>query len=342
MSGTSLDGLDLCAVTFKNNFSSFEIIASNTLPYNTYWHDKLDDAYNYSKKELSKLHLEYGQYLGQQALHFIQEELVEHVAYIASHGHTVYHQPENNYTLQIGSGVEISKLTQLPVIYDFRTQDIRLGGQGAPLVPVGDALLFSDYDACLNLGGFANISFDRGGKRQAFDICPVNIVLNRLAKTMGYEYDHKGTIAQKGKVNSSVFKDLNLLAYYSLKPPKSLGREFIENEFWPIILKSNTTTTDQLSTCCEHIGSQIGGVLREKKITSVLVSGGGAYNSFLLKCIQKYCDTSLIIGEDSLVNFKEALIFALLGGLRLHNKDNIWASVTGASKNHSSGQMVFP
>ena len=220
MSGTSLDGLDIAAVEFSYNDTkwSFKLKEAETIPYTDELKKRLETAHTLSGIELTNLNAEYGIFLGEQATKFIEQTKFA-ADLIASHGHTVFHQPENGFTLQIGSGAHLAAKSNCLTICDFRTGDVVLGGQGAPLVPIGDSLLFSEYDYCLNLGGFANISYDKNGVRLAFDNCPVNIVLNPLAEKFGLPYDKNGDLGRKGKVNESLLNKLNALTYYQQQPP---------------------------------------------------------------------------------------------------------------------------
>jgi anhydro-N-acetylmuramic acid kinase len=250
------------------------------------------------------------------------------------------HQPENGITLQVGDGQTIADATGQKVICDFRTQDVNLGGQGAPLVPIGDELLFSDYDYCLNLGGFSNISFHENGKRIAYDVCPVNIVLNKYAKELGFEYDDKGQIAANGTYLMQLESDLRLLEYYQQKPPKSLGLEWVQKEIFPRLESVKRKPEDLLRTFTDHVAWALAEVL--PKNARVLVTGGGAFNEYLINKVKEEKEIDLIVPDQQLINFKEALIFAFLGLLKSENKVNCLSSVTGASKDHSSGEVFYP
>lgn len=341
MSGTSLDGIDLVYVKFlKNDYSCFEIVHSETVPYSGEWKQLLQNAIHFSSDELLSLDVTYGEYLGGVINNFIYDYKIKVVDFIASHGHTVLHQPEKGITVQVGSGKEIVKITKRKVVCDFRTQDVDLGGQGAPLVPIGDELLFSDYDFCLNLGGFSNVSFKENGERVAFDICPVNIVLNYYANKIGLEYDESGKIAASGKVNKKLLEALNSLDFYKKEPPKSLGLEWVLKEVIPLIDEFEKDIPTILRTFVEHIAVQIAEIVKKSK--SVLITGGGFFNFFLIERI-KFCG-NITIAESTvaLVNYKEALIFAFLGVLRVDSQVNCLKSVTGASRDHSSGVVFLP
>ncbi|MFZ2284226.1 MAG: anhydro-N-acetylmuramic acid kinase, partial [Lutibacter sp.] len=231
----------------------------------------------------------------------------------------------------------ITSITGIKTICDFRVQDVALGGQGAPLVPVGDELLFSEYDYCLNLGGFSNISFNKNQQRIAFDICPVNIVLNHYVTSLNMEYDDKGKIASEGNIEKNLLSALNSLAFYNDVKPKSLGYEFVAETIFPMIDKHNLSIKDILRTFVEHIAIQISKKIDSASGKTMLVTGGGAFNTFLIERLQSYTKTQLIIPEETIINYKEALVFALLGFLKDEGKNNCLKSVTGASKDHCSG-----
>ena len=339
MSGTSLDGIDLVYTRFdKNEYKNFTILSAETISYTEDWKKKLKNAIHFSKDDLIKLDTEYGELLADKINLFIKKYNIKDVDFIASHGHTVLHQPDEGITLQVGSGKIISEITKRKVVCDFRTQDVQLGGQGAPLVPIGDELLFSNYNYCVNLGGFANVSFKEKKSRIAFDICPVNIVLNHYVQKLGCEYDDGGKIASKSEVNSELLEKLNSLDFYNKKPPKSLGLEWVQSIIFPIIDDLELDVPIILRTFVEHAAIQIGKIIHKNK--SVLITGGGVFNSFLMSRIEFYSEQNLEIQPKELINYKEALIFAFLGLLRVDNQVNCLKSVTGAVKNHSSG-IIF-
>ncbi len=341
MSGTSLDGIDLVYTSiFKENGEySYQILNSKTIPYPKKWEDTLRNAFYSSEYKLKQLDKAYGVYLGEVVNEFIQNNSLKNIDFIASHGHTVFHKPNEGFTLQIGNGQQISNTTNLKVVCDFRTQDVLLGGQGAPLVPIGDKLLFSEYDYCLNLGGFSNISFDKNNERIAFDICPVNIVLNYYVKQLGFNFDDKGEVAKSGNINSNLLKALNSISFYSFPIPKSLGFEFVEEEIIPLINSFKLPVKDILRTLVAHISEKIVEQLKNSTSKKMLVTGGGAYNEFLIEEITRLTNCNIVTPSNVLIDFKEALIFAFLGVLRLENQVNCLRSVTGAKKNHSSGKI---
>ena len=342
MSGTSLDGIDiLCANFCFNTKWSFKILNFETIPYSENWIETLRKLTQYSKTELNEIDNNYSNYLGHTILKFIDKNKLEHIDFIASHGHTALHKPSEGYTYQIGNQQIVADILQKKLICDFRIQDVKFGGQGAPLVPIGDELLFSDYDYCINLGGFANISFKNNEGRIAFDICPVNIVLNYYVSQLGFQYDDEGKIAASGYINYSLLEKLNSLEYYSLSPPKSLGLEWVEDCIFPLIESYKLQVEDVLRTFVEHSAIQISNFLSKENSNSI-ITGGGAYNKFLIERIKLFSKSKIVIPDNDIIEYKEALIFGLLGVLKLRNEVNCLRSVTGASKDHSSGKVFSP
>ena len=339
MSGTSLDGLDICYAKFQNITNwEFEILKTETIPYSIKWKIRLQNAILLSAEDLLALDKEYGFYLGEKTQEFISKNNIADLDFIASHGHTVFHQPQRKFTLQIGDGRAIKLTTKKPVIYDFRSQDVLMGGNGAPLVPIGDELLFSQYDACLNLGGFSNISLQKNHQRIAFDISPVNVVLNYFAEKLGKNYDENGDFARNGAINFKILEQLNALTFYQKSAPKSLGVEFVNSVVFPLL--KDETPENIIATFTEHIAEQIAKVFNDNQLKTVLVTGGGTFNTYLLEKIREKSQTELIVPDENIINFKEALIFAFMGVLRLRNEVNVLCSATGSSENHCSGILV--
>ena len=343
MSGTSLDGIDLCLSSFEFDTSwKFQITAAQTVKYSEEWQQRLRAAINLNSKEIESLNEEYTRFLANVIQSFIETHRVTIIDAVCSHGHTVFHEPSLGKTLQIGNLPVLATYLKQVVVCDFRTQDVALGGQGAPLVPIGDALLFSEYDYCLNLGGFANISFEHHNKRMAFDICPINIVLNHYVASLGMVYDSEGQIAAKGTVCKPLLKELNELKFYTLEPPKSLGLEWVQSEILPLIETYELEVPSVLRTLVEHCAIQLSGVLKQNHLFNGLVTGGGVFNSFLMQRISELYGHDLPPTDLQVIEFKEALIFGFLGILKLRNEPNCLQSVTGAKHDHSSGAIYFP
>jgi anhydro-N-acetylmuramic acid kinase len=338
MSGTSLDGVDIAICSFRCESMEwkYELLHSKTYSYEDSWKKTLAMADNIPGDRLVKLDREYGDLLGNIVKNFIGETKVT-PELIASHGHTIFHRPEEGFSFQIGHGAHIACITGIDVVNDFRTSDMARGGQGAPLVPFGDKALFGHYGSCLNLGGFSNISFDAGERRIAFDICPVNILLNHLALEMGFDYDHEGTNGRSGKCDNDLLKELNGISYYRKKPPKSLGREWVAEYFLPVMKKYNLSLPDKLNTVYRHITDQIVTVIDEYGLKSVFITGGGAYNTYLIELLKEKTNARIIIPDKKTVEYKEAIIFAFMGLMRYLNKTNCLASVTGALNNSVCG-----
>ncbi len=334
MSGTSMDGLDLALCEFKtqNEHVSFSLLASQTITYKPTWKEQLQTAFSASAESYFKLHSAYGAFIGQHVNEFLTK--YQHTTdAIASHGHTIFHQPQHGFTTQIGCGATIAAKTNITTICDFRSLDVALNGQGAPLVPIGDRDLFYQTASCLNIGGIANISFTKNNKTSAFDICIGNMALNYLTETIGTFFDDGGKMASSGNCN-------NTLLQYLLKlntQQQSLGREFFENYFLPILNHSTISLNDKLATCVEYTAIQIAKTLNHQQLNSVLITGGGVYNTFLIERLKHYYKGIIEIPSDEIIQFKEAIIFAYLGYLRLNEKTNTLNSVTNASRDSIGG-----
>ncbi|TNF47183.1 MAG: anhydro-N-acetylmuramic acid kinase [Bacteroidetes bacterium] len=346
MSGTSLDGLDVAHVMFDftDQKVQFEILNTGHYPYDESLKTQLENAVNFSLGAMEILNKELGNFYSDCVNHFISKKNIDSstIAAIACHGQTILHQPANGFTLQIGCGTTLAVKTNIKVINDFRTKDIVLGGQGAPLVPIGDFDLFEGKaDAFLNIGGFCNISFKTKNQVTAFDICPGNLPLNRLANSKGVEFDKNGEIARGGEINFFLLDLLNSLDYYAQSGPKSLGTEWLEESFYPL-LKFDKEIESNLRTVTEHIATQISAILQKNGLKRVMLSGGGTKNQYLVERIQSYFDGEIVLPEEEIIDYKEALIFAYLGALYLNNKPNTIASVTGASRPSVSGVLHTP
>jgi len=349
MSGSSLDGLDIVFVEFQEQGGkwTFEIKESACYAYEEVLEHRLKCAVSLSALDYQLLHTEYGKYIGQRVNQFIDEKnLYFQVSLIASHGHTTFHLPAKKMTAQLGDGAAIAAETRLPVVTDLRALDVALGGQGAPIVPIGEKLLLSEFDYFLNLGGIANISIN-SNPYLAFDVCPANRVLNMLANDAGKAYDDKGQIAASGSVNIALLEKLNNLEYYKQAFPKSLANDFGTDVVYPLIKNAHINEADALATYCEHIALQIKKAIQSTYVTSeektnLLVTGGGAHNSFLIAKLTHYLNTlniQVVVPDDAMINFKEALIMAFIGVLRWRQENNVLASVTGASRDSIGGAL---
>lgn len=352
MSGSSLDGLDIVLATFHENGGkwNYEIMEADCYGYSPEWTNRLRDAGNLSALDYQLLHTEYGHYLGEQVNKFIsQKNLDFQVALVASHGHTVFHLPAKKMTAQIGDGAAIAAETRLPVVSDLRALDVAFGGQGAPIVPIGEKLLFSEYEYFLNLGGIANLSAAAEGGYIAFDVCPTNRVLNMLANDAVKEYDDEGRIAASGKIDTTLLTELNVLEYYKLEYPKSLANDFGTEIIYPMIKNAGIRTDNALRTYTEHIVIQIKNALsnlnhlkQKKPVSRMLVTGGGAFNTFLIERLKdqlKSLNIEVVVPDERIVKYKEALIMALMGVLRWREKTNVFSSVTGAERDSVGGAL---
>ena len=351
MSGSSLDGLDIVFVELHENAGEwrFEILAADCYEYNEEWKQKLKNAITLNALDYQLLHTAYGHHLGKEVNRFIENNNLQYqVGLIASHGHTTFHEPAQKMTAQLGDGAAIAAQTNLAVVSDLRALDIAFGGQGAPIVPIGEKHLFKDFQMCLNLGGIANISFNQNDKYIAYDVCPANRVLNMIAAGVHKEYDAGGEMAALGNVHEGLLQKLNALDYYQQPFPKSLANNFGTDEVYPLIHSFGLLHKDELRTCVEHIvlqikksievGSRESGVRNQK----LLVTGGGAFNTFLVQRLSaelKALDIEVMIPEENIVKYKEALIMALIGVLRWRQEYNVLASVTGAERDSIGGAV---
>ncbi len=344
MSGTSGDGLDIAYCTFeKKQHWSYQFHIGLTIPFPKKLGEDLKYAHQMDSLSLALLDVEFGKWMGEEVQIMVNENGIK-VDAVCSHGHTVFHQPQKGISLQIGNGWSLHQACGLPVINDFRMLDVQLGGQGAPLVPIGDQLLFGNFDYCINLGGIANISMDDRGKRIAFDICPFNLLLNPYAEVLGKPYDEDGEIAKGGKVLENVLHELNGLPFYKIQGAKSLGREDLEAYFEILDRDENHAPQDILRTLVEHYVVQIKSTLSSSKSKkkSILITGGGAFNKFFVENLDASIQSryDILKADESIINFKEALIFGFLGVLRMRGESNCLASVTGATKDNCGG-IVF-
>jgi anhydro-N-acetylmuramic acid kinase len=351
MSGSSLDGLDIAFVEFQENAGkwNYEIGQADCYPYSEKWLEKLRSATTLKAMEYQLLHVEYGHYVGEQINRFIEQNKLHYqVALIASHGHTTFHIPSKKMTAQLGDGAAIAAETQLPVISDLRALDLAFGGQGAPIVPIGEKWLLGDFDFFLNLGGIANVSF-KSEPYIAFDICAANRVLNMLVSNEGKEYDDKGEIAGSGELKTDLLQKLNGLDYYNQPYPKSLANDFGTDVVYPMIIEAGCKIKDALRTYVEHIVMQIKGSITKlvngtHQIINrkLLATGGGAFNTFLVNRLSEelsHLQIEVVVPDEKLIQYKEAMIMAFMGVLRWRQEYNILSSVTGASRDTIGGAL---
>jgi anhydro-N-acetylmuramic acid kinase len=343
MSGTSLDGLDIAYCEFwkRGRKWVFGIHKATLVKYPSHLSSELAAAQNYSPDDFMELDARYGKFIGKACRKFILDDGLS-PDFISSHGHTILHQPKRGYTTQIGNGNAIHAETNLPVVYDFRSLDVMLGGEGAPLVPAGDRLLFSDYKICLNLGGIANLSADMDGERKAYDICFCNTPLNYIMRSLNKEFDKGGRVSSTGTVNDVLLREI-LKIYKPLKKKRpSLGRELFEKEMKRLLDNKRISAEDKLATCTESTAIEVAEAAKSMNGKSMLCTGGGAFNSFLLSRILHHCGdyVSIIVPEEDVIKFKEAMVFAFLGVLRVRGEENCLKSVTGATRNSSGGALI--
>jgi len=350
MSGSSLDGLDIVYTQLEEVRGkwAFEILKAECLPYSTEWQHDLKQATAMSVPDFLRLHTAYGRYTGTCVQDFIERnELVHKVHFVVSHGHTVFHEPASRTTCQIGDGAAIAAVTGLPVICDLRALDVALDGQGAPIVPMGDRLLFGDYDLLLNLGGIANMTTRHAdGHYTACDITVANQALNYLAEKAGKTFDENGALAASGQLQDEALQQLATHTYYTAQGPKSLSNEAAMELVAGFIDDESYTVADRLHTICSLIVAQTDHTIKQtlgeaatvgKKM---LVTGGGALNIFLAGQLQKQLATlgiEVIVPDTNTVLYKEALVMALLGVLRWREEANVLADVTGARKDSVGG-----
>jgi anhydro-N-acetylmuramic acid kinase len=340
MSGSSLDGLDLalCELQIDDGQWKFRIEKAVTEPYSTEFRQRLVSVMDGSALELARLHAELGRIIGDACKQFIGDINVD---LIASHGHTIFHAPAEGLTTQIGCGATIAAITGITTVCDFRTMDVALGGQGAPLVPLGEKLLFPEHECFINLGGISNISVHHKDRVLGFDIGPCNMALNFLATEAGKSFDRNGEMASNGKIIPELLDRLNALPFYQQNPPRSLGREWFDHSVLPLIDKKEFELSDRMRTVVEHIAQQIARELDRSGVKKVMVTGGGAHNSFLMGRLRSLTTTTIQIPEKEVVDLKEALIFSLLGVLRIRGEVNALASVTGAKRDSVGGAVYW-
>lgn len=361
MSGSSLDGLDvaLCRMETARSdvefeISDWEILAAETFPFSDFWKKRLRDLPSSSAFELADAHAAFGGYMGSFVNRFFASQNLKtpHIDLIASHGHTIFHEPAQGFTTQIGDGAALAAATGCTVVADFRTADVALGGQGAPLAPIADKLLFPSHDFYLNLGGIANLSGDAGNHFVAFDVTGANQILNAVTQRFFQKnYDENGGLARSGKLEISLLEKMEALPFFDLPYPKSLSNQWVQKNLVELALETKAPPSDLLHTTCVHVGRQLAksisqiiekeGIKKEKY--RLLPSGGGVFNSFLMECIQVENPNVEIVSPDKKVaDFKEAALMALMGVMRLEGVPNCMASVTGAERDAMGGVVFLP
>ena len=356
MSGSSLDGLDVAWCRFEYSgkkeqaIKSWELLQAETIPFSPIWVNRLAKLPEQSALVYAKTHTYFGYYMAELVNQFIAKHNIE-PDFIGSHGHTIYHYPDKLMTAQIGSGAALAALTGYPVVSDFRSQDVALRGEGTPLAPIADRILYNEYDLHLNIGGIANITCRTKTGSVAFDVAPANQVLNRLAQQLGKPYDDKGQWAASGKLDKALFEQLNDLEYFNKDYPKSLDNLWILKNVFPLYIKSSESIEDKLHTACQHLAFQtaqsIEHILKKEKLRKraykMLITGGGAFNEFLIDCLRQHCQPikklEIIIPDIYTIQYKEAILMALMALLRIHNKPNCLASVTGAQYSSVGGAI---
>lgn len=347
MSGSSLDGLDICFVQFQKEDEKFkyEILQAEGIEYSDLFRENLRNAANLTAFEYARLHTELGKYFGATTANFIKKNKIKQLDFICSHGQTIFHQPSLGFTAQIGCGAQIAAQTNCKVIGDLRTSDVAYGGQGAPIVPITEHYLFSDYTAFLNIGGIANISYKKNQTTTAYDVCAANTLLNYFALQKNLPYDKDGQLARNGKIIPELLGALNEIAFCKTIAPKSLGTEHIFKEWIPLFEKYDNTIEDKLSTAVEHIAFQVGQSVRLLSVAAderLFVTGGGALNTFLVERIQHHSAAKVVVPDVNTVQYKEALAMAFIGLLRLLELPNCLSSVTGATKDAIGGAVYLP
>jgi anhydro-N-acetylmuramic acid kinase len=344
MSGSSLDGLDIayCHLEESGGVWHYEIECAACIPFDAYWKDVLTRITEVDVPSYMKYHTAFGRWMGQQVNEFInQNNLHYKVHLIASHGHTAYHFPTEHTTVQLGCGAQLAASVGLPVVSELRAMDMAFDGQGAPIVPISEQLLFKDYTCFLNIGGISNLSIKKDdGNIIAFDVCPANRVLNALTEALNLPYDDKGNIAKSEQVNETLLQQLNALPYYKQASPKSLGNEFGLNTILPILQNSGLTTHVQIATYTQHIATQIIEALQKYDASGkLLVTGGGAFNDYLISLLHKAHGIDVIVPDEATVQYKESLAMALIGALRWREEESVLATVTGAKQNSIAGAL---
>lgn len=358
MSGSSLDGLDIAYCHFEvekeNNgqlyVHDWKILAAETIGFSEAWQARLGQLPTQTALSFAKTHTYLGHYFGDMVNDFMNRYQIE-PDFIATHGHTIFHDPMGRMTIQIGDGSAMAAKTGFPVISNFRNQDIAIDGQGAPVAPIIDKYLLPGHDFYLNLGGIANITTVLPHKMVAFDICPANQLLNALANRLNLEYDEGGQIAAAGQVLDDLLKEMNRADFYKIAYPKSLDNAWSQTAILSKIADEPTAIPNQLSTFVEHIAYQIAFAIKqvirkekiEKKQLSLLATGGGAFNAYLMERLQYHCNLvgniEVVLPNSDIIQFKEAALMAWMGVMRVENVPNVLQTVTGAKRDTINGAI---
>lgn len=346
MSGSSLDGVDLALCEFdqQENTLFWKILKSSTCSYSAEWKSRLINLPISSARDLMLADYEIGYLFGEMVWDFAKGQSVD---YIASHGHTLFHEPENKMTCQIGNGAAIAQTAGITTINDFRSSDISLGGHGAPLASIVDRDLLTDYAALVNLGGISNVSFTKKGSVFAYDVSPCNQLLNYLAAKCGLEYDKNGEMASRGQSHQGLMDEFLKFEFYKLDHPKSLDNNALQKYFFPVLDGFDLSVMDKMSTAVELIATTLTDELQKElssteDVAKVLLTGGGAKNKFLVERIRQLNpNQQIVVPDETLIDFKEALLMAYMGYLRVMGKTNVACSVTGAEKDSISGAIYI-
>ncbi len=352
MSGSSLDGLDIAFCTFTiKALPTFEVVnwkinASNTVAYSKAWQKKLMELPQSSALDFVETHAKFGHYLGQ----LVQQFLSEHALtpdLIVSHGHTIFHYPERQFTVQIGDGAAIASITGYPVVSDVRAMDVSSGGQGAPIAPIADRYLLSEFDFCLNTGGIFNITYQSDKHSVALDITGANQILNTLANEMDLPYDASGAIARTGTVNITLLEQSNTFDYFLEEYPKSLDNQWVRENLTQLFKNFDAAVSDRLRTACEHIVFQtrqsVQQIFEKEKLPKdrvykMIVTGGGAFNTFLMELlVEGLPEIQVVLPDKEMIENKEALLMALMGVMRIESVPNCIHTVTGAVRSVIGG-----
>lgn len=350
MSGSSLDGVDLagCSFYWEEGKLRWRIEVAETIPFSDVWHDRLAALAEQTGEVVAQTHVYFGRYLAELINAFLEQHRWYAPDLIASHGHTVYHNPDSRFTFQIGDGGTLAALTGIDVASDFRMHDVALDGEGAPLAPLADKWLFPDYDIALNIGGIANMSYSGGTQYRAGDVTAANQVLNSLSFFLGEPFDNNGHLAASGQIIPGLLDRLNALAFFDKPFPKSLSNREVQQQFLPLFVPHTIMAQDALRTAVEHIVVQVdaaakalsGGGPQSGNTIRALVTGGGARNGFLIQRLRDVCDwIQWEVPDVKIVDFKEALLMALLGLWRLEGRTAGMQSVTGAKRDYVAGAL---